>query len=200
MHPHRNAIIANMLRRLLAFFRGFIQHSRSDAPVAPATPDTSNDNELVAPLEMPYDEHLFERARTQWQFGDWSSLASLDIDALKFHPERAKLALLSAAGHSQLGGQEEARQRVRLAMSWGCSRRLVAQILAAGVHNSLGRAAASAGMAPRALEHLRSAVALGTPGADLRLMAQARVNEQFRQIGLPAPQPNADEEGLTAMR
>lgn len=189
-----------MLRRLLAFLRGLTQRSRSDAQVVDPAPDTSMNSALAAPLEMPYDEHLFERARTQWQFGDWPSLASLDIDVLKFHPERAKLALLSAAGHSQLGAQEEARQRVRLAMSWGCSRRLVAQVLAAGVHNSLGRAAASAGMAPRALEHLRSAVALGTPGADLRLMSQARINEQYRQIGLLAPQPNAEEEKLTAMR
>jgi hypothetical protein len=189
-----------MLSRLFAFFRRPAQSGRSDTPPADPVSDTSGESAAATPVGMPYDEHLFERARTQWQFGDWSSLASMDVDVLKFHPERAKLALLSAAGHSQLGAQEEARQRVRLAMSWGCSRRLVAQVLAAGVHNSLGRAAASAGMAPRALEHLRSAVALGTPGADLRLMAQARVDEQYRQIGLPAPQPNAAEEKLTAVR
>jgi hypothetical protein len=27
---------------------------------------------------VPYDENLLERARTQWQFGDWQSLASLE--------------------------------------------------------------------------------------------------------------------------
>ena len=27
---------------------------------------------------VPYDENLLERARTQWQFGDWESLARID--------------------------------------------------------------------------------------------------------------------------
>lgn len=45
-----------------------------------------------------YDESLFEHARTQWQFGDWNSLAQLDPDTLQHHPDHAKLALPAAAG------------------------------------------------------------------------------------------------------
>ncbi len=44
---------------------------------------------------VPYDENLLERARTQWQFGDWASLMKLERDTLQHHPDRAKLALLS---------------------------------------------------------------------------------------------------------
>jgi hypothetical protein len=31
---------------------------------------------------VPFDENLLERSRTQWQFGDWASLATLDRDTL----------------------------------------------------------------------------------------------------------------------
>ena len=41
---------------------------------------------------LPCDENLLERARTQWQFGDWNSFAQLDRDTLQHHPDRAKLA------------------------------------------------------------------------------------------------------------
>lgn len=58
---------------------------------------------------VPYDENLLERARTQWQFGDWESLAKLNRDTLQHHPDRAKLALL-AAGHLQTDNPDAARQ------------------------------------------------------------------------------------------
>jgi hypothetical protein len=91
---------------------------------------------------VPYDENLLEKSRTQWQFGDWESLAKLERDTLRHHPDRAKLALLAAAGHLQTDHPAQARQYIRLAQDWGCSKKLVTRILAAGVHNSLGRAAA----------------------------------------------------------
>lgn len=126
---------------------------------------------------LPYDENLLERARTQWQFGDWQSLAQIDRQALQHHPDRAKLALLAAAGRLQTDRVQEAGQYIRLAQDWGVSRALVSQILAAGVHNSLGRAALSLGHQSRAIEHVQAAIQIGTPGADTRLLARARVAE-----------------------
>lgn len=134
---------------------------------------------------VPYDENLLERARTQWQFGDWESLAQLNRDTLQHHPDRAKLALLAAAGRLQTDKIDEARQYIRLAKDWGVSKKLLARILAAGVHNSLGRAAAIAGEHPRALQHLQSAIATGSPGSEARLLAQARISQQYQQLGLP---------------
>lgn len=130
----------------------------------------------------PYDENLLERARTQWQFGDWQSLAGLDRDTLQHNPDRAKLTLLAAAGRLQTGQDAEARQYIRLAQDWGVSKKLISQILIAGVHNSLGRSAALAGQQPQALKHFESAIRVGTPGGDIRLLAQARINEQLQQL------------------
>lgn len=137
---------------------------------------------------VPYDENLLERARTQWQFGDWQSLAQLSRDTLQHHPDRAKLALLAAAGHLQIGNNSEARQYVRLARDWGCGKQLISRILIAGVYNSLGRVAAIANQQHCALQHFENAITIGTPGNDAKLLTQARTGEQFHQLGLPAPE------------
>src|SRR5688572_14264161 len=76
----------------------------------------------VHAVPVPYDENLLERARTQWQFGDWESLARLERDALEHHPDRAKLALLAAAGKLQTNNPGAARQLVQLARDWGCGK------------------------------------------------------------------------------
>ena len=144
-----------------------------------------NDHENVQDV-VPYDENLLERSRTQWQFGDWASLVALERDTLQHHPDRAKLALLAATGHSATGNAMEARQYTRLALHWGVSKKLLTRILAAGVHNSLGRAAAIAGEQPRALQHFEAAIQTGSPESDRRLLTQARVNEQLGQLGLLA--------------
>ncbi|MGZ4954014.1 MAG: glycosyltransferase [Methylobacter sp.] len=134
---------------------------------------------------VPYDENLLEQARTQWQFGDWDSLIKLERHTLQHHPDRSKLALLSAAGHMQQGDMQIARQFIRLAQDWGCSKKLISQILVSGVHNSLGRAAIVAGQRARALQHFESAIAIGTPGSETRLLVQARTSEQNAQLELP---------------
>lgn len=161
---------------------------------AMSAPGTHDESEVIyeagqhSAYLVPYDENLLERARTQWQFGDWQSLAALDRDTLQHHPDRAKLALLAAAGHIQQGDAHVARQFIRLAQDWGCSKKLVSQILIAGVHNTLGRAAATRGEGLRALQHFEAAIASGTPGSDIRLLTQARLGEQFSQLGLPVPE------------
>lgn len=128
---------------------------------------------------------LLEQANTQWQIGDWHSLAKLQRESLQHHPDRAKLALLAAAGRLQTDKIDEARQYICLAKDWGVNKTLLTRILAAGVHNSLGRAAAIAGEHSRALQHLHSAIATGYPGSKARLLAQARISHQYRQLGLP---------------
>lgn len=135
---------------------------------------------------VPFDENLLERSRTQWQFGDWASLANLDRDTLQHHPDRAKLALLAAAGHQGLGNAAEARQLTRLAIDWGCSKKLVTQILISGVHNTLGRAAAVSGQEQRAQKHFHASIEVGASSSAVGLLTQARVSHQLLLIGLPA--------------
>lgn len=135
---------------------------------------------------VPYDENLLERSSEQWQFGDWQSLAALQRDTLQHHPNRAKLALLAAGAQQQLGNMMTARQFTRLAQDWGCSKKMISQVLIAGVHNTLGRATAIAGRSQQTLAHFQNAVKIAVPGADSRLLAQVRVREELRQLGLPA--------------
>ena len=133
---------------------------------------------------VPYDESLLQRAHTQWQLGDWQSLAQLNLDTLQHHPDRAKLALLAAAGLLQTGQDSEAKTYVRLAQDWGIGKKIISQILIAGVHNSIGRAAAISSQQALALQHFESAIYVGIPGDNIKLFSQARAREQLSQLGL----------------
>ncbi|QFG28869.1 methyltransferase FkbM [Pseudomonas umsongensis] len=155
-------------------------HSETETTVVVESSENT-DSRLV-----PYDENLLERSRTQWQFGDWQSLAQLQRETLQHHPDRAKLALLAAAGHQQLGNMSAARQFTRLAQDWGCNKKLISQILIAGVHNTLGRASAIGGRQQQALQHFENSVKIATPGGDLRLLVQARAREELAQLGFPS--------------
>ena len=99
----------------------------------------------------PYDENLLACTRIDWQLGDWPSLATLDYDALQNHPDRAKLVLFAAAALLQTDNFDAARRYIGLARDWGGSRKDLLRILVAGVHNTLGRAAALGGQKPRAI-------------------------------------------------
>ncbi len=161
----------------------FRKHGRTK----PARPASSNRSERFAktkvavvetPVEQviaPYDESLLEPARSQWQFGDWKSLAILNRDILRHHPDRGKLALLSAAGQLQLGNNSEAKKIIRLAQGWGVSKKLISQILISRVHHSLGRAYLAKGEDKHALYHFEEAIRIVRPTANRRLLAEARM-------------------------
>jgi FkbM family methyltransferase len=133
---------------------------------------------------VPYDENLLERARTQWQHGDWGSLVQLERSVLEHHPARTKLALLAAAGRLQTGELDGARLFIRLAQDWGCSKKMVSQILVACVHNSLGRARMAQGQDQTALSHFENAIDIVTPEADKKLLGEARAVRETAQQGL----------------
>jgi hypothetical protein len=178
---HAFAGLFGRLGKSIVVARQEDQNERSSDLVIKAADEVASKADPV----VPYDENLLERARTQWQFGDWQSLAQLNRDTLQHHPDRAKLALLAAAGRLQTGQEAEARQFIRLAQDWGVSKKLISQILIAGVHNSIGRAAAISNHQHRALQHFENSIQIGTPGSDRRLITQARINEQHHQLGLP---------------
>jgi hypothetical protein len=171
-----------MLQKFKAWLIKQLSDPEKIAVTAHSTGATSQNDHEEAQNVVPYDENLLERSRTQWQFGDWESLAKLERDTLQHHLDRAKLALLAAAGHLQQGNSQAARQFTRLAQDWGCSKRLISQILISGVHNSLGRIAAIGNQQHRALQHFEKCISIGTPGSDNKLLSQARIGEQFNQI------------------
>jgi hypothetical protein len=137
-------------------------------------------------LWVAFDENLLDQARTQWQFGDWERLAAIPRESLQHHPERAKLAVLVAAGHGQCGNLDKFQQFIRLAQDWGCSRKLISQVLISGVQNSLGRASLAAGQPERAKLFFDQSVRTGMPGADLKLLVKARVRQQRQLLGIDA--------------
>lgn len=175
-----------LLNLLKSWFR---RSSRSPVIASEAQQSNSHSGDGLENL-VPYDENLLERSRIQWQFGDWASLAALDRDTLQHHPDRAKLALLGAAGRLQTGSQIEAKQWIRLAQDWGCSKKLISQILIAGVHNNIGRASALSGNNLKSFQHFEAAISIGTPGADVRLLTQARSFHQLGQLNLNSKELN----------
>jgi FkbM family methyltransferase len=130
------------------------------------------------------DDGQLERARVQWQYGDWESLRSIDINTLDGHPDRAKLALLAAAGHLQTGSMDDARAHLRCAVEWGCNKRVVSQVLVASVHNVLGRAASVAGREDKAKLHFEQSIAVANPSTDVKLLGHARSVREMASLGM----------------
>ena len=66
---------------------------------------TSAEGELeplpgVAPMALPHDPALPERAQALWLAGDWQALVQLDGGTVANHPARAQLAAWQAAAAS----------------------------------------------------------------------------------------------------
>ena len=155
---------------------------KSKAIETSATNQTEQQFNALTALPF-YDENLLDCCITQWKFGDWSSLIKITKEQLEHHPEREKLAILVAAGHFQIGALAVAKEFTHIALLWGCSQRLVSQILIAGVHNSLGRASVSSQEPERALSHFKEAITVGAPKSEVTLFVQVRTAEQSRQLG-----------------
>lgn len=154
----------------------FLKAHQEDSPLEPCTLHP----EPASPV--PYDENLLERARTQWRQGEWGSLVRLDINSIEHHPDRAKLGLVVASAWLQQGDSAAARRYLRHAMDWGCDKKLAAQILTAGVHNTLGRAAAIAGDQARMEQHFRHAVA--GSGSQIERASIGRRHVELHRLGL----------------
>lgn len=169
-----------------------VQSPRGSKTSIPSGPDAAHDigrnnggfcdqhQTIHDAAPIPYDEDLLERARTQWQFGDWHNLIALDYEGIRHHPDRAKLALFVAAGHMQTHDNVSARKYIQFAQDWGCSKTLLTTILIAGVHNSLARAATIRGDHDRQKKHFLLSVQ--GSGGDERLLAQARASLELTSL------------------
>ena len=169
--------------------RSTVERTPSETRAAAQQQAPQSDLDADPTETLPHDVHLLERARTQWQFGQWHALAALDPDAIDHHPDRAKLALLAATGLAQRGQPAEARQMAYKAVDWGVDRELVKRLLLSGMHNSLARAAALAGQDKRVRRHFEDALNVGTPGAAAPMAVRARAETELTQIGLDQALP-----------
>jgi FkbM family methyltransferase len=154
-----------------------LTHAASESVV-----DAGSLSAQAAALPDPPDPGLLDRCRTQWQFGDWASLAALTQQEVAAHPDKAKLAVLAAAGHQQMGDMQAAKAWASSAREWGCDRKLLARILVGGVYNTLAKASSAAGQEARALGHFQQAVK--GAGGDERLLLQVRSVREVARLGL----------------
>jgi len=176
--------------------------SRKSAPVPnrPAAAEAVTATDLFRET-TPADALLLETSRSHWQYGQWEKLAAIDIATLSAHPDRAKLALLAAAGQLQAGAPGAARQALRQARDWGANRGLTARVLAAGLHNTLGRISVLLDDAAGAAGHFRASIALVEPGADAELLGRTRQLRETARLGLTreaAAAMQAELDGLAA--
>lgn len=175
------------------------QSTRTDVPNMPEASDA---------IGMRYKEHAstvesynlsdLARAKKNWLLGEWDLLAQLDLELLVQHPDRENLALLLAAAQQQIGESAAALKSTRCAIAWGCSARFVAQVLIAGVHNTLGRATALAGQVAGSAAHFQSAVSMGgsETGAD-ELMCHTRSVREIIKLGLLPQAAELMDQSLT---
>lgn len=134
-------------------------------------------------LPAETDPGLLDDARLQWQLGDWKALASMSLDTVTHHPQRATIAMLCGAAHQQLDNLDQARELMNKARQWGASKAQVVQVLAAGVHNVLGRVAALNGLDDQSLGHFRSAIALETDKLPSNVALKARATSELQSLG-----------------
>lgn len=81
-------------------------------------------------------------ALTKWEQGDRLALAEIQVNDVREHPDRARLALVLGSAHQQFGNNEAARAFFQSAYEWGCSKKKIAQVLLAETDKTLNRAAA----------------------------------------------------------
>ena len=159
-------------------------------------------NDVLSKQVYPivYDENLLDKARSQWQFGDWESLSRMDKSAIEHHPERAKLALLAAAGKLQTNDREKAVVFIQLARQWGISKRLIAQILISGVYNTLGRVALASSNNKQAIAHFEKAVSISLPDADKTVISETRAVQEATKLGLLPQAANLIDKQITSIK
>ncbi len=138
---------------------------------------------------QPYNTQALPTAREQWQRGDWAALADMTLDQLQDHPDRAKLALLAAAGHMQLGRNDQGADCLRQAKAWGCNPQLMRQVVIAGVHNTLGKAAALADMPDRADQHFAASLRTVMPMHSGKQQINLRRETQMQPLEASSSSP-----------
>ncbi len=149
-HAKRKFRLSDLLKNLIHFF---YRHSAVDLATDAQPESTIAD-------QLPHHKEVveFSQAKTFWLFGEWHRLVELENEDVQKHPERAIIALLIASAHQQQDDHDRARSWVKQALNWGCPPRSVAQILVAGVHNTLGRIAALHEDSERVEKHFKNAI------------------------------------------
>ena len=125
---------------------------------------------------------LLDRARMQWLMGDWESLSKLDLEQIQHHPDRAKLAALTAIGQLQTGQFTKVNTYIRLAYEWGGNKKIISKLLLAGAFISIGRASVIKNQIHSALQYFENAVSIVSKAADAKLLIKANIPDISLQM------------------
>lgn len=176
-------MINKILSFLLRFYRPEkIQIQDQSEPENPCLKWTEHPQVLQVESSTLESKEIFDFTLKQWESAKWESLSNLEIDKIKTHPQRARLALLAAAGKLQRGELNSTREIITTARQWGASRELTARMLLSGAHETLGRASALAGDRNRALKNFKSSVALGSPESNPEDLLKCRPIESTKSV------------------
>lgn len=132
----------------------------------------------------PYNERLYQQAKNRWLIGDWNSLCRININTLINHPERAKIAILAAAGRLQTGNEIKGKELVFLAKQWGLSKTIIVKVLNAGALNNLGKVAAIAGNHELAIKYFDESIKIVYNEIETQLFARERFYNERYALGL----------------
>lgn len=135
-------------------------------------------------VEQIYDLAIIERARNQWQLGEWENLAKLNINEFQNYLEKGKLALLIGSSHLQLGNETEGRRFVNIAKECGVSKALISRTLIASLHITLGRSYLAKGKNETAIQNFREAIRLLFPHLDNKFFGETLATIEATRMGL----------------
>lgn len=113
-----------------------------------------------------------------WYQGAWVQLSQIELSEIEDSRDRTTIALVVAIAHLQRNNKEAAGIFVNAALGWGCSPRVASGILVKGLHNSLARASALAGLECSKFNyHFSKSVSLESnearkPAVDIRAVAE----------------------------
>jgi len=131
---------------------------------------------------VPFNARHLDEARDHWAVADWKALGRLDSEVLQAHPDRARLAVIRAAGCLQTGDRRAAEDNAWQARQWGCDKPFLLSVLLASARHSLGRASFAAGRTEQAAQHFQRS--LFEPGlqSEARRVARARTDDASAEL------------------
>lgn len=156
---------------------------RSSAPSSRVAGEHTLPTTATTVPAQAYDPQLVEACRRMWRHGDWAGLLEVPLDQVEAHPRRAVIALMLASAHLAEGQAGSVRQLVSLARQWGAEHRLIVNVMLAGVHHSLARAALAGGRS-RDMVVLHGRAAVSPLGGNVRAAFNDRLRSQIEALDL----------------
>ena len=153
-----------------------------DAPAPPRARPAARPRAVPAAAPSKGDAAEVERL---WLDGKWAALAEIGPADIESRPGRDRSSLYIGYALQQLGSTGKAEERIRAALAWGCPPRIVARVLLAGAHNTLGNIFATRKDEAKASRAFARSVDVDiVAGGDRKKLTTLRHTAEMARIGL----------------